>query len=830
MISVRLAWRMLLRDARAGELTVLGIALLLAVAALTSVSFLADRVERGIRLESHQLLGGDLLLSADHPWADNWRDEARQRGLSTAESATFPSMVAAGDTVQLADIKVVSANYPLRGKLRIAPGLNQPDAVVDGVPPAGHVWLDERLAAALQLAPGASLKVGTRAVVVDAILTLEPEKGFNVFSLAPRLLLNQQDLAATGLVREGSRVSYRLYLAGPAEAVGAFKRWATPRLGRGQRLDSLDNARPELRSVLDRTQRFLRLAALLSVVLAAVAVSYAARRYLRRHLDGAAVMRCLGASGGQLLRIHGGEFLLLGLGVALAGSLLGAAAQAGLHALLAGLVGADLPPAGIAPWLQGVAVSMTLVAGFVLPTLLGVRQVSTLRVLRREWSGVEPVSAVVGVFGLLAMAALMRWIAGEWRLWAFVMGGFLVLVMFYAGIAWLLLTLLGKLTRRQGGLGYRQGLANLLRRRGSSVIQATALGVGLTAMLLLGAAGELTEAWRASVPPDAPDRFVINIQPDQRDGVAALFAQQGLPTPRLEPMVRGRLVAVNGQPIGPEIYPEERARRLVDREFNLSWRDDLPSGNRVAAGAWHMGDAAPGGEFSVEQGLAETLGLKLGDRLSYDLAGVAVTAPITSLRTLEWDSMRVNFFVIASPGLLDGAAHSDITAFRLPSGQEGFIATLVARFPNLTVIDVGSVVRQLQDTLGQVTRAVRAVFGFALLAGLAVLYAALQSGADERRREIALMRALGAQGAQLRAALVAEFALLGGVAGLLASLGAASIATALARGVFNLPYVPSSWVFAGGLGGGLVLVVVAGLLGVQPVLWSSPLQALRAAD
>lgn len=822
---------MLRRDARAGELTVLGIALLLAVAALTSVSFLADRVERGIRLESHQLLGGDLLLSADHPWPDIWREEARRSGLATAESATFPSMVAAGDKVQLADIKAVNASYPLRGKLRIAPGLNQADAVVDGVPPPGKVWLDERLATALQLAPGATLKVGAREVMVDAILTLEPEKGFNVFSLAPRLLLNQQDLAATGLVREGSRVNYRLYLAGSAEAVSAFQRWATPRLGRGERLESLDNARPELRSVLDRTQRFLRLAALLSVVLAAVAVSYAARRYLRRHLDGAAVMRCLGASGGQLLRIHGGEFLLLGLLVALVGSLLGYGLQFGLHALLAGVVGSNLPAAGIEPWLQGFTVSMTLVAGFVLPTLLGLRRVSTLRVLRREWSGAEPLSALVGLIGVLAMAALMRWIAGEWRLWAFVLGGFLGLVLLYAGIAWLLLTLLGRVTRRQGGLGYRQGLANLLRRRGSSAIQATALGVGLTAMLLLGAAGELTDAWKASVPPDAPDRFVINIQPDQRDGVVALFAQQGLPVPRLEPMVRGRLVAVNGRAIGPESYPEERARRLVDREFNLSWRSDLPAGNRVAAGRW-LGDGAtpPGGEFSVEQGLAETLGLKLGDRLTYDLAGVAVTAPITSLRKLEWDSMRVNFFVIASPGLLDGAAHSDITAFRLPSGQEGFIAALVGRFPNLTVIDVGSVVRQLQDTLGQVTRAVRAVFGFALLAGLAVLYAALQSSADERSRELAVMRALGAQGRQLRAGLIAEFALLGGIAGVLASLGAAVVATALARGVFNLPYVPTAWLLLGGLGGGTALVLAAGLIGVRPVLHASPLQALRAAE
>ncbi|TRZ94262.1 MAG: FtsX-like permease family protein [Rhodocyclaceae bacterium] len=829
MISLRLALRMLSRDWRAGELTVLGIALMLAVAALTSVGFLTDRVEQALKLESHQLLGGDLLLTADHPWPERFRQEASARGLRQAESATFPSMVSLGSAVQLAEIKAVSAGYPLRGTLRIAPVLNAPDAEAARVPQAGEAWPDERLATTLRLAPGTSLALGKIEVVSGPVLTLEPDRGMNVFALAPRMMINFADLPATGLIQSGSRVHYRLHLAGDTVAVAAFEAWAKTQLGRGEKIESLDNARPEIRNVTERAQRFLRLAALLAVILAAVAVALAAERYMRRHLDGCAVMRCMGASGSQLLLIHGGEFLLFGLGATLAGCLAGFAVQAALQQVLAGLLVAKLPAPSLLPWLHGLLVGLTLIIGFALPPLLRLQRVPTIRVLRREWSGSEPASVGAYLLGAVVLAALMLWMAGELRLGLIVLTGFMIALGFFALVARLLLAVLGRLRPAGGGYGWRHGLANLRRRLAATMVQAVALALGLTALLLLTVArGDLLDSWLARVPANAPNRFAINIQSDQRTAIADFFKARGLPAPLLEPMVRGRLVLVNGQAVGPESYTDDRAQRLVDREFNLSWSALLPPGNAVSGGRWH-GDTQAA-EFSVEQGLAETLNLKLGDRLAYDIAGNRVEAVITSLRKLDWDSMRVNFFVMAPPGVLDNFPVSYITSFHLPADKAGAIPELVRAFPNLTVIDVAALVRQLHATIDQVARAVQMVFGFAMLAGLAVLYAALQASSDERRHELAVLRALGARSRQLSSALLAEFAALGALAGLLAGIAASLIGWGLARFAFRLDYLPQPGLWLIGLLAGALLVVVAGWLGASSMLRQSALPALRAAQ
>lgn len=832
MSVIKLMLRMLLRDLRAGELTVLGLALLLAVAALGSVSLLGDRVARGVAQESRRILGGDLLLTADHPWDRRWQQQARQHGLQAAESTSFPSMVSGGEGATLAEVKAVSANYPLRGRLRTAKALNSADEESAGVPLPGTVWLDERLMAGLGVSVGASVRLGSQTMAVAAVLTQEPDRGFNPFAFAPRLLFNQQDLAATGLIGFGSRVSYRLHLAGEDRAVAAFRAWAEPRLGRGEKLETLDNARPEVRNVLSQAERFLRLAALLAVVLAAVAMGLAADRYLRRHLDGCAVLRCLGASGGQVLLIHGGEFLLFGALVTVAGTVLGYGVQAVLVWLLSGLVGADLPLPGALAWSQTLLVGLVLVAGFALPPLLRLRRVPTLRVLRREWDEPDSGSLLVSGAGVLALAALMRWIAGDWLLWAVVLGGFAAAVLLYGGIGWGLLRLLrGASRQRRGpmpGLGWRYGVANLHRHWRGTLVQVVALGLGLTALLLLTVArGDLMAAWQTRLPADAPNRFVINIQPDQRQAVADYFQARGLPKPTLEPMVRGRLVAVNGQTITADSYGDDKARRLVEREFNLSWSGALPAGNGISGGRWHGDSRDP--QFSVEQGLAETLGLKLGDVLAYDIGGNRLEAAVTSLRKLDWDSMKVNFFVMTPPGVLENYPASYITNFHLPPDQQAFVAALVQTFPNLTLIDVAAVVRQLQDTLDQVARAVQVVFGFALLAGLVVLYGALQATADERSHELAVLRALGGRSRDVLRVLTAEFLLLGLGAGFLAGAGATLLATVLARQVFHLDYLPDPRLPLVGLFLGMAIVLSAGLWGTRQARRSSPLQALREA-
>ncbi len=825
---MKLSWQMLKRDFRAGELRLLGLALLIAVASLTSVSFFTDRLSRALTREAHQLLGGDLLLLADHPWDASYRAEAGRLGLRITGSVGFPSMTTLNGASQLADIKAVEPGYPLRGSLRTAPGLNLPDAETNQTPGHGTVWLDERLMAALEAKVGDVVQLGNARFAVSAVLTLEPDRGVNFFNIAPRLMMHAGDLPATQLIQVGSRVTWRLHLAGEAKAVAAYRKWAEDRLGRGERVESLDNARPEVRGALERAEKFLRLAALLAAVLAAVAVGLAARRYMQRHLDGCAVMRCLGAREGQLLRLYVGEFLLFGAIASALGCLAGFAAQHALERLLASLLTSELPPPSLLPLAYGFAVGLALLAGFALPQLMRLRNVPTVRVLRREWAEAEPLAWTGYAFGAAVLAGLMLWMAADLKLGLWVLGLFSLAVAVYAGVARLALAAAGRL-RGAAGAGWRYGIASLARRRGASVIQAVALGLGMTALLLLTLArDDLLATWKRSMPPDAPNRFVINVQPEQRGPVRELFAAQGLEKPELLPMVRGRLVAVNGKPVSAADYAEERAQRLVEREFNLSWMAAMPEGNSLSAGRWFAVQDAGVPQFSVEQGLAETLKLKLNDVLSYEIAGRRLEAKITSLRKLDWDSMRVNFFVVTPPGVLESFPASYITSFHLPPERSGFVGELVAAYPNLTVIDVASILRQFQSVMDQLARAVQFIFAFSLVAGLAVLFAALESTHDEREYEIAVLRTLGARNRQLRAALAAEFVALGAIAGVVAGVGSALISWLLGRFVFQMPYEPAWLVLPVGVAGGILGITLAGLAGTTRILRAPALQSLRA--
>ncbi len=820
---------MMLRDLRAGELHLLGIAIVIAVASLTSVGFLADRVGRSLDREANQLLGGDLLLSADAPWPDAFADEARARGLQAVTTVLFTSMASTGEAAVLTGVKVVEDGYPLRGAVRLAPGPNQPDAVAGRAPASGEVWLDERLFAELGTRVGDTVGLGEVEFRVGAMVSFESDRGANFFSLLPRAIFNTADLAATGLLIQGSRATWRLHLAGTQEAVAGYEKWARARLERGQRVETIENARPEVRAALDQAQRFLRLAALLAVILAAVAVGLSARRFMARHLDACAVMRCLGARQAQVLGIVVGEFLLFGLLAAASGSALGWAVQWGLAGGLRELLATELPAPSMLPLAHGLLVGVVLLAGFVLPQLLRLGRVSTLRVLRREFDAAEPLSGSAWALGLAALLGLIFWIAADVRLGLMVALGFAMALGVFALAAWWVLRLAGRL-KGQGSLrggGWRYGVASLGRRMGGSVIQAAALGLGMTALLLLTLIrADLLDNWRRMAPADAPNRFVINMQPDQREGVAALFAREGLPVPQIQPMIRGRLVHINGEAVDPASFEDERSRRLAQREFNLSYAGSLPAGNRVIAGQWHGSLTTP--QFSVEKGLAETFGLEVGDRVRFDIGGRMVEAPVTSVRALDWDSMRVNFFFIASEGLLEDYPASLITSFHLPASNHDFTTRLVAEFPNLSVIDIAAVIAQVQSMTDKLIVIVQFVFGFAVLAGLVVLYAALQATHDEREYELAMLRTLGARNRQVRQALLAEFLVLGGVAGVLAGVGASAIGWALAHYVFRMAYVPAATplLLAVVLGAGGV--VLGGWLGTRKLLSRPPLTSLRA--
>ncbi len=839
-------FRMLRRDARAGELHLLVAALIVAVAALTAVGFFTDRVRQALDREANQLLGADMLLTADHPWKPTLADNAKASGLRVVETQTFPSMVSVGEgddiRAQLADVKAVETGYPLRGALRIADETATSDRHADGVPAPGMVWIDERLATALGAKVGERIVVGQRDLDIAAILTFEPDRGLNFFSVAPRLLMNIADVPSTGLIQPGSRIRYRLLFAGEMQQIKEFKNYVEKVLERGERIEDTENARPEIRSALDRAQRFLGIAALLTVVLAAVAVALAARRYMQRHLDPCAIMRCLGATQGFLLRIYFGQFALLGLMSSLTGCLLGYLAHYALYAWLAQFLEVPLPPPGIVPAIQGCVIGIILLFGFALPPLLQLKRVSTLRVLRREFSsGRMPPSRLIASYalGLGGIAGLMFWVAGEVRLGAYVVGGFSAALVIFALVARVAVRLASMLRRgiggvgdgRAGGVGWRYGLASLERRSTASVVQIVALSLGFMALLLLTVTrNDLLNAWSRAIPPDAPNQFVVNIQPDQLDAVRRTFVESGLAA-EFSPMIRGRLVKVNGTAVNPDEFEDDRAKRLIEREFNLSYRDDVPPGNKVVAGRWFSSRSSATGErneASVEEGLAKTLGLKVGDRLEFTVGGDNVSMQILNLRKLNWDSMRVNFFVLTPPEVLKAYPASWITSFHLPNEAGTFVSQLVREFPNLSVIDVGAILRQLQHIMDQVAQAVQFVFLFTLLAGIIVLYATLATAADERRYELAVMRALGARRDQLRRALLAEFAAVGGLSGLIAALGATVVGQVLANKVFNFEVEISYWLPPAAVVAGALLVTGAGWFAAARLMRAPPLEALRA--
>ena len=824
---LRLALKMLLRDARAGELRVLAVALVLASGSVTSVAFFADRVRQALTREAHQVLGADMLMTADHAWTPEIRDEIAKRGLARAESVNFVSMTRAGDEALLAAVKAVTPGYPLRGKLQIAPGLNAAGADTDSVPPQGAAWLDERMMAALKLSPGDALELGNARFRVDAVLTVEPDRGASFMNFAPRVMIRVDDLPATGLVQPGSRISYQLLAAGERESLRQFEEWARAQLGRGERIDSLENARPEVRAGLDRAQSFLGLTAMLAVILSAVAVALGTRRYTERHLDGYAVMRCMGATQSQLFALFAWEFLLLAIGASAAGCALGFVVQGLVAWSLAALIPGTLPAPGPIPLVQGGATGLVLLLGFALPPLLQLKEVPALRVIRRDVGPPTQGALTVYVLGLVSVFALLLWQAGELKLAAYVFGGFAAAFGIFAALGYGALKAIGRYGRT-GGISWRYGLANLVRRPRANTVQIVAIAVGLTAILLLTVIRvDLIDVWRGRLPADAPDRFLVNIQPEQRQSLAEFFERNGVKRPQAFPMVRARLVTVNGKAVGAEDFSDERAKRQIEREFNVTYMSDLPPDNKVTAGAWFGPNELARGAISIEYWIAERFGVRVGDTLEFLAAGRSFSAGVTSVRKLEWDSMRPNFFFITTPALLEGFPASYVAAFHAPRGDPLLTVRLSQAFPNVTVIDVTAILAQAQRVMDQLIGAVQLVFAFALAAGVLVLYAALLATQDERTHEAAVMRALGASRAQVLAAQRAEFAVLGAIAGLLAALGATAIGWTLATQVFQFEFFWNGWIWLAGPALGLACVVLNAWAGARAALSRPPMAALR---
>lgn len=826
---LRLSWRQLRRDLASGELRVLFAALMLAVLAVTAVGFVTDRAQRALALEANRLLGGDAVLRSDSDINDALRALAQDPRLARSEIRSFNSMLRTNAGLKLGEVRVLGADYPLRGQYRLidADGVERKHR---GAPAAGTTWLSRAGADALGVRIGDAVHLGTRSFTLSALVVQEPDAVLDYFNTAPKVFIALDDLASTGLVQPGARIVHRLVVAGPAPAVRDFVEAVKPQLGRGQRLETAADARPEIRSALDRADRFLGLAALISVVLASIAVAMAARRHSARHLDDAAVLRSLGASQRDIASLHLLAMILLTVLAALVGIALAYALQWFAGGSLERTLGITVPAAGPMPALYGTAVGFTVLLSFALPPVLALRRVPALRVLRRDLPLVEPSALLTSLTGLAGLIALLWWKSGSAEMAGSLLGGLALAFVALAALAAILLFGLRRLRGRLRG-AWRYGLANLSRRAGSSLAQIAALGLGLTVLLLLGLVrSDLLARWREAIPADAPNQFVINIQQDQLGDVRALLAERQLPDATLFPMVRGRLVTVNGDAVSGDDYADrgERARRLADREFNLSATTAFADDNVAVAGRlWTAADVDQA-QWSVEEGFAKALGWRIGDIVAFDIGGQRIEAPITSLRKVAWESFRPNFFVLGTPATIAKLPASYITSLHVPDAKRDVVNALVERFPNLSVIDIGAVLAQVKGTVEQVTEVVELVFLFTLAAGVLVLVAAIHASQDERLREGTVMRVLGARRGQLRLAQLSEFAVIGSIAALVAVIAANGIAVSIATRVLDLPWTPNLALSLQVAGLGLLLVVAAGWWTTRRTVAAPPADTLRA--
>ncbi len=845
MNTLALAWRMLLRDLRARELDVLVVAIVLAVASVGTVGFFADRVRSALTREANILMGADAIVSGDRPLPEVFAAQAAQRGLAVSPVVRFGSMVArqGGDAApMLATVKAVAGNYPLRGAIMVRGGSGDGveggggavaavGRVAQGVPPPGVAWPDVRLAERLGLEPGSRITLGDASFAVGEIVVQEPEVAAGLLNSGARVLINAQDLAATHLLQPGNRATFRLMVAddGRAARLEDYLAFVRESLTPGQRVESVRDVQPEVRQTLERAEKFLALASLVAVMLSAVAIALAATRYLRRHLDSAAILKTLGASRARSFAVFALQFLIVGIVAGALGLLLALAGQALLARVLQAIASAELPPPAAAPGVVAFAVGLATLLGFALPPLVTLAATTPLRVLRRDLPRPRAWGLAAYALGAAVFAALIAWQVRDATMSAVALGGIAALLATSALAAALVIVALKRLPRR--GVSWRFGLANLARRPLASSLQVGALAMGLMALLLLTVVrGDLLRNWRASIPADAPNHFIVNVLPDQvREVEASMREVAGKDLP-LYPMVRGRLTEVNGKPFDTARFGDTRARRLAEREFNLSALATLPPTNRVVAGAFWSPEGGPDAGLSLEEGLAKQLELALGDTLTFDVAGTPLTARVTSLRKVDWDSFQPNFFTLFAPHALDGLPTSYLGAVRVPETPQGaaWVASLVSRNPNVLLIDVGDVLRQVQSIMDQVSRAVEFVFLFTLAGGLLVLQAAIASTQDARRFDAAVLRTLGASRRQLNAAQLAEFVLLGALAGLIAAAGASLTGWALATRVFEVRYSFNGMLWIWAVAGGALAVALAGWLGTRDTLARPPVEVLRA--
>ncbi|MDH3992068.1 MAG: ABC transporter permease [Gammaproteobacteria bacterium] len=818
------ATRMLARDWRGGELGVLVMALVLAVGTVSGISAFTTRLQTALEQESHRFLAADLVVRGSRELPSSWLEQAATRDLLRAQTLTFPSMVYAGEeNMYLASVKAVSDAYPLRGELTFSAQAFGEVKPAQAGPGPGEVWLDSRLFPLLDTAIGQRVGIGDAEFLVAAAARSEPDQGASFYGYGPRVLMHYSDIPATGVVQPGSRVEYRQLYAGEPATVAAFAAWLEPQLGDGQALLDVNEGQPGIGNALSRAESFLLLAGSLAVVLAGVAIALAARRFSERHNDYVAIMKSLGATSGAVNRLYGRSLLLLGVAATTAGCLLGWGMQALFFALFAEQLPVMPGPSGPRPYAIGAATSLVCLLCFAWPPLRRLGQASPLRVLRRDMPLENRRTLGDYALGLLAVTLLMWWYSGDWKLTLAVLAGLSITVVLGLGLA---LTLLrgGRLVGMSAGSIWRLALAGLQRRGTANALQVVIFAMAIMLLLvLLLVRTSLIDEWQMQLPEDTPNHFIINIGPDEVQAVDQMLREESIASDALYPMIRGRVMSVNDVALP---VSEDRSQDRRQRESNFTWSDTMPTDNRLVAGQWWSQDTDQA-LVSLEQGFAERLGVQVGDRLGFLVGSEPLQAEVASIRELDWQSMRPNFFLVFPPRLLASYPATFMTSFHLETADKRFLNSFIRSFPTVTVIEMDVVVEQVRAIVSQVSAAIELVLGVILAAGALVLVAGVQASVDARMQESAILRALGARRNLVLGGLLIEFATLGLFAGLLATIAAEMSVFILQTWVMDMYYAPSPWVWPLGLFSGAFLVGGLGVFSCRKVVSSPPLALLR---
>ncbi|MGR8929345.1 MAG: ABC transporter permease [Gammaproteobacteria bacterium] len=825
MMYFKLALRLLKRDLRSGELTLLMLALCIAVASATTISLFVDRLQRTLTIQAAEFLAGDLVISGSAPVDPNWLDQAEGLQLAQSQTVEFVSMLLENGQTLLASIKAVDQNYPLRGFLKTIDAEGANENKLSHGPEPGKAWVGKRVLSALALNIGDRLTVGEKPLVIEKIVSYEPDKRGDFYSFSPRVLINRADLKATGVIQPGSHVHYFYQFAGREDGLSIFKQKLKPLLNPAQRILDIHEDRPELGSALRRAERYLGLSSIVVILIAGVAIAMAAGRYTERHLNASALLRCLGCSQREIVRLYLFQFLVLGMASSAVGCLFGWFGQLSLLYLLKPLLPVQPAAPGWLAVMLGFVTGMAILLGFALPPLARLRQVSALRVLRRELAPL-PTRAWL-IYGLaITLTTVLIWRhTTDWQMTAIITGGGMGVLLVSALLVNGILILLGKWLSRLG-ITWRFGVQGIVRNRKAAVGQVLAFSVTLAAMSLsFDVRSHLIERWQRQLPERAPNHFVLNIIPEHLPGFVQFLKKNTIESSRFYPIVRGRLVAVNGDAVQKRVGKDSRGEGATQRDLSLTWAKELPEDNLIADGGAWPGDQT--GWVSVEERLAENLGIDVGDTLLFTIGSAQVSAKVANLRRLDWDTMKPNFYMIFSPGTLEGFPATYLTSFFLAEGQKALLNHLVKSFPAVTVLEVDQILRQLKSMLKQLTEAVDLLLYFALLAGFLVLFASVYASLDQRVYVGALMRTLGARRDWLRKIHLIEFGVLGSLAGLLAIVITQALVFALYTQVMHINFR------APGLGwmimpiAGAVSVAVVGYLGVGVVVKRSPMSILR---